>query len=93
VHCGLVGFERDKAKKLPHVAFEMRILDESGKPTLPKPFAGVNQDLPEKAVSMPLSFVVPLNRPGKYTIELKATDQITKKTALLAFPYTVIDSK
>jgi hypothetical protein len=94
IHCGLVGFERDKAKKQPNVSFEMRVLDESGKPTLAKPFTGVvNQDVPENAASVPLQFVLPLNRAGKFTVEIKATDQVAKKSATLSFPYAVIESK
>src|SRR5262249_2643138 len=41
INCGLVGFERDKTSKQPHVSVEMRVLDEAGKPTLAKPFTGV----------------------------------------------------
>lgn len=92
--CGLVGFERDKTKGMPSVGVEMRIIDDKGKPTLPQPFTGlVGQNAPDKALSIPLQFLLPLNRSGKYTIEIKATDQVSKKTAALAFPYTVIDSK
>jgi hypothetical protein len=94
VQCGLVGFERDKSKKQPHLALEVRILDEKGKPTLPKPFTNViDQNVPEKQLAIPIKFQVPLNRPGKFTIEMKATDQLSKKTAQLSFPYNVIDAK
>ena len=72
----------------------MRILDAQGKPTLPQSFTGiVGHDASAKAVSIPLQFLLPLNRSGKYTIEIKATDQVSKKTTTLAFPYTVIDLK
>jgi hypothetical protein len=94
INCGLVGFERDKAKKQPNVSVEMRVLDEAGKPTLAKPFTGtVNENVTEKMVGIPLRFMLPLNRPGKYQIEVRATDQLSKKTAVLAFPYTVIETK
>lgn len=92
--CGLVGFERDKTKGMPTVGVEMRILDEKGKPTLPQAFTGVvGNKISDKGVSIPLQFLLPLNRAGKFTIEIKATDQVSKKTATLAYPYTVIDSK
>lgn len=94
VNCGLVGFERDKTKNVPQVALEMRILDEKGKPTLPAPFAGTaGADASPKALSIPLQFLLPLNRAGKFTIEVKATDQVGKKSATLLVPYTVIDPK
>jgi hypothetical protein len=92
--CGLVGFERDKTKGTPSVGVEMSILDEKGKSTLPQPFTGVvGQDASAKSLSIPLQFMLPLNRSGKFTIEIKATDQVSKKTSTLAFPYTVVDSK
>jgi hypothetical protein len=93
-NCGLVGFDRDKTKGMPSVGVEMRILDDKGKPTLPQPFSGVaGKDASAKALSIPLQFLLPLNRSGKFSIEIKATDQVSKKTATLAFPYTVVDSK
>jgi hypothetical protein len=92
--CGVVGFERDKTKGMPSVGLEMRILDDKGKPTMPQAFTGVvGQNISDKGVSIPLQFLLPLNRSGKFTIEIKATDQVSKKSATLAFPYTVVDSK
>ena len=40
-----------------------------------------------------MQFWLPLNRAGKFTVKLKATDVIGKKTAELSFPITVYDSK
>jgi hypothetical protein len=94
INCGLVGFERDKTTKQPNVSVEMRVLDDAGKPTMAKPFTGViNENITEKIVGIPLRFMLPLNRPGKYQIEVRATDQLSKKTATLTFPYTVIETK
>jgi hypothetical protein len=89
-----VGFERDSTKKQPNVAAEMRILDENGKPVLPNPFAGeVSQDVPENVVALPMSFVLFLNRPGRFTVELQGTDRISKKTSRLSFPLIVTEQK
>lgn len=94
INCGVVGFERDKTKKQPNVSVEMRVLDEAGKPTLANPFTGVVSDnVTEKALGIPVGFKLPLNRTGKYQIEVRATDQLSKKTAVLTFPYTVIEVK
>jgi hypothetical protein len=89
-----VGFERDTTKKQPDVGVEMRVIDADGKPTVAKPFTGeVNQDVPENVVALPMNFMMALNRPGKFTVELKAVDRVTKKTASMKFPLTVLELK
>lgn len=94
VHCSLVGFGRDKAKGQPDATIELRVLDEKGKPTLTQPFAGqINKDVPAAARGVPVQFLVALNRPGKFTVEIKATDQVAKKTSTLSFPLQVLPSK
>jgi hypothetical protein len=94
VGASVVGFERDKATGQPHVNVELQILDEQGKPTLAKPFVGViNEKVPANLRALPAQFFVALNRPGKFTVQLKATDQIAKKTATLSFPLSVLSSK
>jgi hypothetical protein len=85
-----VRFGRDKGKEQPHVAFEMRILDEAGKPTLSKPHVGViNADVPPTEKLIGGQFQVAANRPGKFTIELAAEDKVTGKTALVKLPLLV----
>jgi hypothetical protein len=92
VNCAAVGFQRND--KHPNISVEMRILDESNQPTTAKPFKGeISKDLPATALSAPAQFLVPLNRAGKFTIELKATDQLSGKSSELKFPITVQQSK
>jgi hypothetical protein len=94
VHALAVGFGRDRSKKQPNVSVEMRILDDQGKPTMAKPFSGVvNENVAENAPLVPLPFTLPLTRAGKFTVELKATDQVSGKTAQLSFPLTVLERK
>lgn len=94
IHFAAIGFERDKAKKQPNVSVEMTILDEAGKPTLSKPFTGeVTDNVPADAPAVPMQFLLKLNRSGKFRVELKATDLVSKKTATLRFPLTVIEQK
>jgi hypothetical protein len=91
VNCAVVGFQR---KEQANISIEMRVLDESNNPTLAKPFTGeISKDLPATALSAAAQFLVPLNRAGKFTIELKATDQLSGKTSELKFPITVQQSK
>ncbi len=77
-----------------NIAFEMKITDENDKPTLPKPMAGeINKGVSEEWQLIPMNFILPLNRAGKFTVHLKATDAITKKTTELKFPITVVELK
>jgi hypothetical protein len=48
VHCRAVDFARNPAGKQPNVLFEIRVLDASGRPTLPKPMThAVNGGVPD----------------------------------------------
>jgi hypothetical protein len=90
VHCGIVGFTRNDASKQPDVTLSMVIKDEQGKPTTAKPVTVVvNKDVPEAAPALPLRQLLVLNRAGKFTVELTATDRFANKTATLSFPLTV----
>jgi hypothetical protein len=86
----VVGFSRGGGSQ-PHVLLEMRVLGEDGKPTLSKPLVGtINKDVPANAVSLPAQFLLSLNRPGKFTLELKATDQASGKSFTETYPFTVL---
>ncbi len=89
VHAHAVGFANGGNKK-PDVVFEMRVLDESGKPTLAKAVTGtLPKDLPDNQSGLPMAFPLTLNRPGKFTIELQATDRISGKKAKMSLPILV----
>jgi hypothetical protein len=91
VNAVAVDFGRD-AKGQPSLKVELRILDDKGKPVLAKPVVGViEKDVPAKAASVPVQFLLSLNRPGKFTVELKATDQTSRKPAIVTtYPLTVL---
>lgn len=82
LHCALVGFDTGK-DKLPHVTFEMQILDEAGKSTVAAPFKGdIKTDVsktPGEMTFVPIP--IEMNRSGKFKVKLIATDNISKKTA------------
>lgn len=89
VHCSAVGFGRGPDKQ-PDVSFEMRVLDESGKPTLANPVTGAPpKGLPGDLSGLPMGFPLTLNRPGRFTVELQATDRISGKKATMSFPIVV----
>lgn len=94
VNFAAANFERDTKNKEPDVAVEMTVLDENDKPTLAKPFTGeFGKDVPANLTVMQMQFLLELNRVGKFTVKLKATDKIAKKTAELSFKLTVVDAK
>jgi hypothetical protein len=94
VQFSAVEFMRDNASKQPKLTVEMRVLDAKGNPVLTKPVTGtVDKDVPENAVGIPLHLALLLNRPGKFTVELTATDQLSKKTAKATLPLTVMEVK
>ena len=92
VNFAVVGFERDKVKKSPNVMLEMNILDANKKPTLDKPITGnFGENIPDNVVAVPAHFLLKLNRAGNFTVELKATDAVSKKTSSLTVPLRVLE--
>jgi hypothetical protein len=93
INAAVVGYGVAGAKQ-PKVGVTLRVLDENGKPTLSKPFAGsFEKDVPADAKSLPVSFFVALNRPGSFTIELSATDGVLDGTSKVTYPITVYPHK
>jgi hypothetical protein len=98
IHFVVVGFERDKSTKpQPDILVEMRILDENGKPTLAKPISDKVPNATFKEVPPMLRGIdfhpgMSLTRPGKFTVELKVTDNLSKskKPVIATFPLTVL---
>lgn len=91
VRTSAVGFGRGGAKQ-PQVAFSLRVLDQRGQPIYDKPLTNtISKDVPEKAPVIPMAFPLSLNRPGKFTVELSANDEISGKKAKISFPITVHD--
>ncbi len=89
----VVGFQRGAGDQ-PKVALEVRVLDEAGKPTLAQPPTGrIDKGVPPKDAVLPGQFLLSLNRPGKFTVEVKATDETAGKTVTQSFPITVHDAK
>jgi hypothetical protein len=94
----VIGMGRD-AKKKPNVSLRTRVLDEAGKEAHAQPMTiEIPKDLHEDLIPkidmlpfIPLEFPLFLNRPGRFTIEVEGTDNISKKTAKLRFPLVVLD--
>jgi hypothetical protein len=90
LHGTVSGFSRGANKK-PNTSIELRFLDEARRPTLVKAqTVSVPAEIPEGDDRAFISFVIPYNREGTYTAELKATDATTGKTATVSFPIRVL---
>jgi hypothetical protein len=93
VQCAAVEFGRG-GNKQPNLVFEVRVLDDTGKPTLAKPITyTVNKDIPANEKKVPLAFPLSLNRRGKFTIDVQAHDQVSDKKAHLTIPITVLGAQ
>ena len=98
IHFSVATFERDPKTKQPNVEFEFQILDESGKPTLPKPRKHTQdskalQQVAENAGAFAMLFPLAMSRPGKFTVKITATDNTEKgagKKAVYELPVTVL---
>ena len=88
----VVGFQRGAGGQ-PNVAIELRVLDEKGNPTLTKPLTGrIDKGVPPKDPVLPVQLLVSLSRSGKFTVEVKATDEVANKTVTESFPITVYEA-
>jgi len=85
-----VGFGRGKDKK-PDLKFDLKVLDEAGKPTLKKDISGaIKEGVPDDAELIPLHFGLSLNRPGRYTVEINSRCAIGDKTATVSLPIRIL---
>lgn len=93
VHFALIGFTRDPKAKQPHVEVEMAVLMKDGAPALQKPTSIViDKEVGEMDSGIPLRFLLPLNRAGDFTVELKASDKLNKATSTVRIPIKVLPS-
>jgi hypothetical protein len=89
INFSTVGFTRDKTTMQPNLTFELNVTDAAGK-SFAKPYTGsVTKDVPAMVPALPGQFPLPLNAPGKFTVEIKATDVLAGKSAKLSFPIQV----
>ncbi len=102
VQFGVVSFERavpkadpkaPKAAAQPDMTFEMQTLDSFGKPTVPKPTVyKLATEVKEQDQGFTMRFLLPMTRSGKFTVRLKATDNVSKKESTFDLPVTVVES-
>ena len=92
---GIADFKLD-ANKNPKGKIEMKITDETGKAVAPaqsnvisKDFLG-GADL-KKDNLVQMHFAILPNRPGRFQVEITATDELASKTSTVRCPLNVLD--
>lgn len=86
LHGAVVNFGRGQDKK-PNTNIELRIYDEQKRPTVTRPQGVfVPKDIPQGNDMAFITLVIPLNREGNFTAEVKAVDSVTGKSATMSFP-------
>jgi hypothetical protein len=94
---GLVNMKLGgKGQDTPDAEVMFRILDDKGVPVTTDVKMAFPRDLPDKtdlkqANFVPITYPVFLNRPGRYIVEVLATDKAGNKKAALRYPVTVLD--
>lgn len=88
-----MGLDKDKR---PNVEIVMRVLDASGKAVATPVVSNLPADLApnanlEKENAHQMRYPVYLNRSGRFTVDIYAKDNVSKKEARLTYPLTVID--
>jgi hypothetical protein len=91
VNFSAVGFARDPKTKQPDIQVEMRVLDDKGQATFAKPLSGrVYEDVGRAVRVIPLGFGLTMNRPGNFTVELRARCGICDKSVTVRLPVRIL---
>jgi len=99
INFALVGFELKKPKdakdpkapEQPNLLVEMRLLEDGTKPTVPKPFSFEVKEVKEEFRRLAqMQYFAQLNRPGKFKVEITATDLNSGKKATQTLDLTVL---
>lgn len=96
--CFLVGMSRD-AKNVPKLTVTTSVLDENGKPTVAEPIRNrIPDDSPamwaniHKQELVQVSSPIFLNRAGRFTVQIEARDELSKKTIKCSYSLRVVDA-
>lgn len=96
----IASFERDPKTKQPNVEIQFQVYDDKGAPLLVDP---AGKAAPRKEIqddksiglvkdtdgAFARNFPLFMNRPGKFTVEIKAEDRVSKKSSAYKLPVTV----
>lgn len=86
----VVGFAREGRTRQPRVEIEVQAMDDKNQPTLPEPLketvdSGIKEDDPGFVRQFPLF----MNRAGKFTLKIKATDKVSQRVFTYDLPVTI----
>lgn len=93
LYCNVVaaGFQFDRANKEAALTFEMSFLDAKNQPVMKQPVVAEFKNIPSETKYLPLRFDLPLHMAGQYKVQIKATDEVSKKTAMIVLPVQVME--
>ena len=100
IHFTVAAFMRDAKTNQPDVEIQFQFFDAQGKPTLvnakneptPRRHLQDAKSVPpvkDKDEAFTLQFPLFMNRPGKFTVEIKAKDNVSKKEFTYKLPVTI----
>jgi hypothetical protein len=93
INGGVVGFGRDSSTKQPKLSVGVAVLDANGNNKVFEAQRGeIEKNVPPEAKILSGRFVLSLNRPGKFLVEVTATDKTTGKTSRVALPIRVVSA-
>ncbi|MCS7016341.1 MAG: DUF4625 domain-containing protein [Gemmatales bacterium] len=88
----VVRGKKDRPDQLWNLDVEMRLLDEQGKPVAGGfPVTGQFRKIPGDLESLDLRFDLPVQRSGKFTISVQATEPGTNRSTKLLVPFLAVD--
>lgn len=91
VQFALLDAGRDK-KGMTDVDVSMKILDEKKEPLKAKAQThSLKEAIPAEEKIIPMQFGLTLDRPGRFTLEITARDNVTGKTAQVNIPLRVLE--
>jgi hypothetical protein len=93
IHLSAVGFDLGANKNEPSIDVEARVFDENNVATVSKPIGYTTSGWSKETNLAPIAVPVSLNRTGKFTVKLVATDKITNKKAEQSLAITVLENK
>jgi hypothetical protein len=95
IQYSIASFQRDAKTRQPNVLLEVQIVDEKGSPILEKPSTVIQDDkavllVDEKEGAFAMRYPLFVNRPGKFTVKITATDRVANKKSTFDLPVTVL---
>jgi len=89
VQFAVVEFTRSPTTKQPNLEVSMEAFTATGEAVTKPTVVTYSMGIDEKDTGIPMLFMLPLNREGKFKVKLKVTDKLTNKVDAIELPITV----